>query len=564
MTIQSNSLVFAGPFLGEFGWELTHWVPHVRWLRRRHYPASHVVVASYPSRQALYRGIANEFWSLPSWFTEKQYDVDCFEALCPQEDYARLLKYFEANYKNRFTEQVITRTPRGFNHVLRENNHVLFERLVPTQIADKECQAIIKEYGNKPIVIMFAREVWRKNFLDIKLNRPVNCNSLKEPLPSRNWPRSYWEKLFEMLYEQYKDTVTFVIGGTSDGNCLAAESQLDDVISLVDADLELSIAFLNKAMLAISSQGGSTQLGLQCGCPSFIYGHEERRHAVIDNPFQTEVTFFKTDINHYGEQPKLLYNDICFTINDLLGRGGGTEREYSPELYETHLDNWVRNADSPKVFAEKFATEWYQRYAKRWQRWFEDIKLNGRLLDLGFGDGKTLYEIGNKYGDDLSIDALDFNPGLKNAIPHLKELVPGASDIWIGDAQDVNKHDGYYDHITAFDFFEHVPEDIYFKILKECHRLLASGGKFYIYFGKPGANHHINCRTANQIVNDMAAHGFIYQSVHGGDMLVFERIEMRSNIHPSHSNEIKSLGMVGVFDVEGSTNIGFAKAFEGI
>jgi len=213
-TLKSNSLVFAGPFLGEFGWEISHWAPHVRWLRS-HYKGHHIIAASSPGRHPLYYGFVNEFWPLPEWFLKEEYEVDCFEALAPENVYGKLLKYFEDEYKKsgQFSNIIATRTPRGFNHNIRQMGHVIFDKLKPSSGAVNNCNGLIQGFGNKPCVVIFAREVGRKMYLNIQTNTPERVNPAT-PLPSRNWPRSHWEDVFEMLYEEFKDQVTFVIGGS--------------------------------------------------------------------------------------------------------------------------------------------------------------------------------------------------------------------------------------------------------------------------------------------------------------------------------------------------------------
>jgi len=318
----SNSLVFCGPFLGEFGWELTHWMPHVRWLRN-HYKERHLIVASYPGRHPLYYGIANEFFPLPEWFLKEKYELDCFEALCPENVYGDLLKYFRAIYKGKFSEIIETRTPRGFNKILREMNHVSFDKLKASGSANKYCNDLIAKHNNKPCVILFARAVERKMFLDITNNRPLPVEALGGRLPPRNWPRSNWEDLFEMLYAKYNDKVTFVIGGTKNGNCLTnIKNKYQDIIDLTNIDkamsLDITMAFLNKAMLSISSQSGPTHLSVQCGCTSFVYGHEQQRHSIDDNPLKTPVVFLETPADKYNDPPYILYEEIDGLMGDLL------------------------------------------------------------------------------------------------------------------------------------------------------------------------------------------------------------------------------------------------------
>ena len=324
--IKSNAIVFAGPFVGEFGWELSHWVPHLRWLREQ-YRGKRLIVSSYPGREPLYNGIADEFWPLPDWFVSKKYDCDCFEALGNDNHYEKLVLHF----KNELTEKFLpenaqwTKPPRGFSHILRNMNQVKFQKFEASVEANKIADELIEKYGGKPIVVLFARNLNRKMFLDVNNNKSAYVEDhYPGGLPTRNWPESYWKILFEMLYSRFGKQFTFAIGGTKDGNCLlGVAKEHDDIIDLTEFDvtqsLDVTIAILNKAFLSISSQSGPTHLSVQCGCPSFIYGHELKRHTDTDNPLRTDVVFFETQLGLYNDSPEMLFKEISVYI-DLLSK----------------------------------------------------------------------------------------------------------------------------------------------------------------------------------------------------------------------------------------------------
>jgi len=587
-TIVSNSMVFTGPFVGEFGWEISHWLPHVRWLRQQ-YPGRYLAVTSFPGRHPLYYNCVDAFFSLPQDFVDQKYDLDCFESLCSVEEFSKLIVNYKEMLKHtRFSDVLWTRTPRGYNHILRQMNQVVYEKIMPSEKANATCLELLKQHGNKPAVIIFARDVQREYFLDVIHNQRRRTKDVyPEGLPSRNWPRSHWEDLFKMLYDKYSDQVTFVIGGTKDGNCLVDfDIKYSGVINLteigVETSLDLTIAFLNNALCCVCSQSGPMHLALNCGCKSFIYGHEEERNCITDNPLKTDVLHFTTHLGGYNESPELLFNDLSIMLEDLLPKniyqidaidpwlqesdktfakslvddiytgGKGQPFHYCPETYAENLDDWVKNVDSKEVFLEKWGSPWFLNYIYRWRAWFEDIDISGRILDIGFQDGKTLYQISQKY-PDLKIDALDFNPALSNIIPFLKELMPNLEDIWIGDCQQINKPDGYYDAIHCIDFFEHLPEAVYFKAIKEAHRVLKEDGRIFVFVGKTDATAHIHLISNADVIYDFGRNGF-YHIETINDMLIFEKRPFRKPL-------IRNIGMVGVFDKANSSNIPFSKAF---
>ena len=597
--IKSNSVVFAGPFMGEFGWELSHWVPHLRWLRDQ-YRGKRLIASSYKGLEPLYFGIADEFWPLPDWFVDKKYDRDCFESLSDDNHYEELILHFKNELTRKFPPENIqwTKPPRGYNHILRDMNQVVFQKFEASPEANKIADDLIFNHGNKPVIVLFARNVNREMFLDIVNNKPRYVEDCyPEGLPTRNWPRSHWNDLFKMLYSRFGKQFTFAIGGTKGGNCLLEAAQSNnDVIDLtefdIDQSLDITIAMLNRAFLSISSQSGPTHLSVQCGCPSFVYGHEQERHTQTDNPLRTDIVFFETQLGLYNDPPESLFKEISVYLELLISEQGvilsgqqsgqnspksytnakGGTVNYSPEYYEEKSEDWIKNITSEQILLDKWDDDWHQSYVYRWNKWFKDIEISGRVLDVGFQNGKTLYALSQKY-PDAKIDALDFNPALSKAIPFYKKLMPNLDDIWIGDCQYVNKPDGHYDYIHCIDFFEHLPHDVYEKTIIEIHRLLRNLGQVFVYVGKTDAHAHINLISNEAIVRDMESCGFRFVS-DVSDMLVFEKIPMiyateidtysvKESRFPSPTKaRIKKIGFVGVFDNPDSTNIPFAKAFQ--
>lgn len=65
---RSGPLIFAGPWVGEFGWEITRWQAGVR-KAASELGDCRVIVAGYPGRHALYE-YADEYWELPEFFLD--------------------------------------------------------------------------------------------------------------------------------------------------------------------------------------------------------------------------------------------------------------------------------------------------------------------------------------------------------------------------------------------------------------------------------------------------------------------------------------------------------------
>ena len=589
--IESNSIVFAGPFLGEFGWELSHWMPHVRWLREQ-YKGRKLIVASYAGRHPLYYGIADEFWNLPDWFTEKHYDCDCFEALCGSEVYARLTKHFKDRLESKYDiENVVwTKTPRGFNKTLRQNNYVLFDKLDASKTANMQSNELIKLHGNKPIVVLFAREMHRKTFLYVKYNQIRWCEDLRNPLPSNNWPRSHWEDLFDMLYGQFRNQVTFVIGGTKSGNCLLnAVDKYDDVIDLTNIDiahsLDITIAMLESALCSISSQSGPTLLSLQCGCPSFIYGHEQKRCSVDDNPLGTDVVFLETQLGLYNDLPEVLYKDAAVYIKYLLQEKMGRETFDTGNGALEHLDEAIKNGqmlhyeyDIPFEKAKKQKKDIIGECQYKEEKVSEnpkikyDIEYNENMLREYSKSAEKISKIRWDFIADIEPKrVLDYGSG----VGWFRAWRPKNIEVFsfdIGKYSQTGIPEGDFDVICMWDVLEHFENlDKLYPLLERTKYLALTVPllpenqdlKTWKHY-KPGEHyHHFTKKTLDNFMD-----GYGFKCVKSGSLECPPRQDILSALYRNNARSeykemptIKKIGIVGVFDVVGGTNIPFGKAF---
>jgi hypothetical protein len=73
--------------------------------------------------------------------------------------------------------------------------------------------------------------------------------------------------------------------------------------------MDVTLAFMDKAVICVSSQSGGTHLGLQAMCPSWIMGHEKHRHSVLQNPLKIPCTFMEIPMP-YVVPPQEVYKSV--------------------------------------------------------------------------------------------------------------------------------------------------------------------------------------------------------------------------------------------------------------
>lgn len=101
-------------------------------------------------------------------------------------------------------------------------------------------------------------------------------------------------------------------------------------------------------------------------------------------------------------------------------------------------------------------------------RRFDPYKLNGRLLDIGFGAGSIL-ESGKKLGWAVS--------GQEVSKPAVENAIKKGFDVFWGELTDAHFPYGHFDVVTCSEILEHVPTPI--EMLSEIHRILRPGGLFW-------------------------------------------------------------------------------------
>jgi len=135
-------------------------------------------------------------------------------------------------------------------------------------------------------------------------------------------------------------------------------------------------------------------------------------------------------------------------------------------------------------------------------------ELKGHGLECAFACGNSLYWI-SKLFPKTTFDAFDFNYALEKIIPFIKEEHGNRlKEIWIGNAMNIPKPENNYDWINCGDFFEHTPEEAYWKILKEVKRILKPGGLFGVYVGQAKLIQHIRVVPPEQTRKELESVGF--------------------------------------------------------
>ncbi len=341
--------------MGEFGWELVWWHAWLRKIKKEIYPNSYFIVSSFPGREPLYE-FADEFISLPKFyldnnFSERDYFVDweLFDLKKQKEIFSQmkdLINYFDKRFKdqevlriNNYPQKINTRkmyyrfqnkiniffekmnkkkSINFYNYISSFNNNPgkkiqdplllnpvdreikdlynpqkpnisdqSWVNLKPTAKGIDKRNQILYSYDitNKPIFILFPRRrVIRRN--------------------DKNWTEENWRSFIKLLIEKYNALI--IVTGTPEGAFFSSEKNTPNLINIInekkDDILNLQLAFLDIAKMAIHGRSGSCNLSLQHGCPTFMAGPEKDREVICktENPLNSKIFYY----TEYGVNPK--------------------------------------------------------------------------------------------------------------------------------------------------------------------------------------------------------------------------------------------------------------------
>ncbi len=231
--------------------------------------------------------------------------------LTPPEVYADLIKYMR-NFYN-LDKAIEIFPPRGCTNYI-EYTQQIFVKYTSHKIFNFD----------KPCITVFPRERIRAS--------------------DRNVPAFVWFDLVEKL----RQNAIVVLAGTPSGACLV-DYEAENVINMIKYDekdkTEKIISYLNSSSLSISSQSGGTHISLLTGCPSYIIGHEKKRHAVSENRLGVPVSF-----RYLPDYRMIDANTIISDINDFMSKLPAKKDKKYDELLEedTRIFNNILKVENGK------------------------------------------------------------------------------------------------------------------------------------------------------------------------------------------------------------------------
>ena len=270
-----KKLLIAGPWIGEFGWELMGWQGAIRKLSRSH---KKTIVMCPESSQYLYKDFAYDLW-----FVDKSFECSAHEGYDVPQHY----------YDDRIKEEI-----RG----LDVSDFTIVAPSIFPKPSDNEFISFKQTTTKKYHIAFHARMVNRQH---------KNLSGANK----RNWPKDKWMQLMEKM----KDTNCTMCSIGYPGQALHLP-YTDDLRSV---QLKDTINTLNSSVMMAGPNSGPTHLSALCECPHLTWIDYSatasgmttyERVSNVWNPFKTPVSI----IQDLQPSPDFVFEQIGDFLQILL------------------------------------------------------------------------------------------------------------------------------------------------------------------------------------------------------------------------------------------------------
>lgn len=135
---------------------------------------------------------------------------------------------------------------------------------------------------------------------------------------------------------------------------------------------------------------------------------------------------------------------------------------------------------------------------------------HAHYLEVACMYGKTAFWIAERY-PQLDVWAFDFSERFVEAA-RASNPIGERLTVWRGDATDIDRDgerfDQFFDLITCIDVTEHLPDDIYRRMLSELARVTRPGGHLLLMQGNTIQVEHIHILPEDELMRDVVAAGY--------------------------------------------------------
>jgi hypothetical protein len=304
-----KKVVFFGPFIGEFGWELLYWHGWVRQFCIDN-PNVYCIACSMPGRKPFYP-LVDEFWEIPDWFVDLQHSSKSYlcdywstsdtavkklsstnkyfifekEDVCADQRINKI--FYESEFK-KLKEMYLEKLPVDATvydpTTLNKYNQVEFgtQRIEHNGEYDYRFKAIPFEKQSFDYLKPSEKAESYLQRLGVINDNIIAILPRKRDVrrPDKNWKKEYYLEIIKKIKSKYTEYIIVIIGDSN--GAYFADEKIEGVIDLINIPLNLrmdvQVAALKRSKLALGSMSGAILVALACGAPSLTWGHDNSRY----------------------------------------------------------------------------------------------------------------------------------------------------------------------------------------------------------------------------------------------------------------------------------------------
>lgn len=256
-----KKILLAGPWVGEFGWELFCWIGYVR---RKSKEFDETIVLCRPDKIYLYEDFATKIINFDSPFSKSnmwmgEIDENKLNNIIKNINYSYHLKPFNIGFG------IDGNNDFYLSEEFKKQDHIKYDSDVITKKYDILVHPRNKIIGNK-----------------------------------RNWNVDNWKLLIDKLKEKYS---VALIGGDE-------SFFIDGVDDYRNVDIKSLVSLMKNSKLVVGQSSGPLHLASLVGTPHFVWSDSSNklRYEKYWNPHETKVYFF--DKEGWNPNTETIKNEI--------------------------------------------------------------------------------------------------------------------------------------------------------------------------------------------------------------------------------------------------------------
>ena len=268
--MQLEKVLLAGPWIGEFGWELFCWHAYVRALSRNF---DKTIIVSSKHSEFLYKDFCDKFISFDP---EDGGQKDSYYKIGFNETKQMWSSFFKQAGYNQGEQRLTVFTPRRIGDPPRTHFSEAFE-FGPHKVKPEYLMLGNKKEKYKNTIVIHARS--------------------RNLRPEDNWSEKKWKKLVDKI-----DKTCYTI------ICIGLKNEalhIEGTTDMRECNQEELLNLLNSSICVLGPSSGAMHLASLCGCPQIVWStqYNHTRYTKNWNPFDTKVVF----LSEHGWQPEPEY-----------------------------------------------------------------------------------------------------------------------------------------------------------------------------------------------------------------------------------------------------------------